>query len=64
MTEVLPKASKSTRLVACELIKTILSTAGKEFSEKPRSPKQIKTFANAMADMFCAYLEKLQNNFP
>src|SRR6478609_1414289 len=64
MKEVLPQASKSTRLIASELIKTTLSTAGKDFSEKPRSPKQIKTFADAMADMFCAYLEKLQKDFP
>ncbi len=60
MREVLPKASKKTRGVAGDLIRTTLSTVGKQFSETPRTPAEIKSFAAAMADMFCAYLQALQ----
>jgi AcrR family transcriptional regulator len=60
MREVLPKASKATRALAGELIKTTLSTVGKEFSETPRTAAEIETYAAAMADMFCAYLKSLE----
>jgi hypothetical protein len=32
---------------------------GKQFSEAPRTPAEIKAYADAMADMFCAYLRSL-----
>jgi hypothetical protein len=35
-----------------------LSQVGKRFSEVPRASAEIETFAGAMADMFCAYLER------
>lgn len=57
--EVLPKASRATRTLAGNLITTTLSTVGKEFSERPRSPAEIKAYADAMAEMFCAYLKSL-----
>jgi AcrR family transcriptional regulator len=59
MREALPKASESTRGLAADLITTTLSKVGKRFSESPRSPAEIETYADAMADMFCAYLESL-----
>jgi AcrR family transcriptional regulator len=59
MREALPKASESTRTLAADLITTTLSKVGKRFSESPRSPAEIETYAGAMADMFCAYLESL-----
>jgi AcrR family transcriptional regulator len=59
MREALPAASEATRTLAGDLIKTTLSTVGKRFSETPRSPAEIEVFADAMADMFCAYLERL-----
>jgi AcrR family transcriptional regulator len=59
MREALPKASESTRALAADLITTTLSKVGKRFSESPRSPTDIETYAQAMADMFCAYLESL-----
>ena len=59
MQEVLPKASEATRASAGELIKTTLSTVGKQFSETRRSPAEIEAYAGAMADMFCAYLNTL-----
>ena len=59
MREALPQVSESRRALAAELITTTLSKVGKHFSESPRSPADIETYAQAMADMFCAYLESL-----
>jgi hypothetical protein len=59
MREAMPEAPESTRVLAAELITTTLSKVGKHFSESPRSPADIETYAQAMADMFCAYLESL-----
>lgn len=36
-----------------------LSTVGKQFSETPRTEKEITVFADALADMLCAYLANL-----
>lgn len=59
MQEVLPEASEATRTLAGELITTTLSTVGKDFSESPRNSAEIEAYADAMADMFCAYLGSL-----
>jgi AcrR family transcriptional regulator len=59
MQEALPDASNATRAMAGALITTTLSAAGKDFSESPRRPAEIKAYAEAMADMFCAYLRSL-----
>lgn len=60
MQEVLPSAPEATRALAGELITTTLATVGKQFSEAPRSLAEVDAYANAMADMFCAYLEPLE----
>ena len=59
MREALPGASDATRAVAANLIKTTLSAVGKHFSARPRTRKEIDGYAEAMADMFCAYLRDL-----
>ncbi|MBR0893958.1 TetR family transcriptional regulator [Bradyrhizobium tropiciagri] len=59
MHEALPKASGAIRATAGDLITTTLSTVGKDFSESPRSRAEIESYADAMADMFCAYLKSL-----
>ena len=59
MQEALPGAAEATRALAGELITTTLSAVGKEFSESPRTPAEIETYAEAMADMLCAYLKDL-----
>lgn len=59
MQEALPKASDSTRILAGELITTTLSEVGKSFSEERRSEAEIAAYADAMGDMFCAYLTRL-----
>ncbi|MHC6152129.1 TetR family transcriptional regulator [Bradyrhizobium elkanii] len=59
MREALPKTSDAVRATAGDLITTTLSTVGKDFSESPRAPAEIATYADAMADMFGAYLKSL-----
>ncbi|QIG95287.1 MULTISPECIES: TetR family transcriptional regulator [unclassified Bradyrhizobium] len=59
MRTALPKASDAVRAMAGDLIATTLSTVGKDFSESPRTQAEIETYADAMADMFCAYLRRL-----
>lgn len=57
--EVLPHAAAPSRTLACELLTATLSSVGKNFSESPRTPAEIAAYADAMADMFCAWLERL-----
>jgi AcrR family transcriptional regulator len=59
MRELLPKATKAKRTLAIDLVKTTLGAVGKEFSETPRTAREISAYADAMADMFCAYLVQL-----
>ncbi|AHF78120.1 TetR family transcriptional regulator [Sodalis praecaptivus] len=59
MREVLPDASQDTLTQARELITTTLSTVGHAVSENARSAAAINRFADAMADMFCAWLRSL-----
>ncbi|MBB5986748.1 TetR family transcriptional regulator [Sphingobium lignivorans] len=59
MREVLPNATEEGRQRAGDLIKTTLSEVGSSFSSTPRSDAEIIDYADALADMFCAYLERL-----
>ena len=59
MRETLPEASEAARALAGNLITTTFSAVGKDFSESPRTAAEIEAYADAMADMFCAYLESL-----
>lgn len=59
MREALPEASDATRVLAGGLVTATLSAVGKQFSETPRTPAQIEAYADAMADMVCAYLKGL-----
>jgi AcrR family transcriptional regulator len=62
MREVLPKASKTTRTLAGDLITSTLSSVGGHFSATPRTSLEIKAYADAVADMFCAYLGSLKRD--
>lgn len=62
MQEVLPDVSEATRAVVGDLITTTLGAVGKDFSESPRTPAEIKIYADAMADMFCAYIRGFERN--
>jgi len=59
MRQALPAASDVTREMAGELIVRTLSTVGKDFSESPRTVAEIEAWAESMADMLCAYVERL-----
>ena len=59
MAEVLPDADGASVTVAADLIEATLTQVGSAFSDVPRSDAEISVFADAMADMFCAYLERL-----
>ncbi len=61
MQEALPATSETIRALVGDLITTTLSAVGASFSESPRTPAEIKAYADAMSDMFCAYLESLEN---
>jgi AcrR family transcriptional regulator len=60
MCEVLPDAPEATRDLACNLLRMTLNSGGKRFSERPRTLAEIEIYADAMADMFCAYLRELR----
>ncbi|TJZ77381.1 TetR family transcriptional regulator [Chitiniphilus eburneus] len=59
MREVLPDAPAITCALAGGLITATLGAVGKQFSETPRAAAEINAYADAMADMFCAYLQRL-----
>ena len=59
MQEALPDATEETRLLAVDLLTATLSRVGKDFSTRPQAIAEVDVFAGAMADMFCAYLDKL-----
>ncbi|HET7268491.1 MAG TPA: TetR family transcriptional regulator [Oleiagrimonas sp.] len=61
MQEALPEASRTVRQLAGDLIVDTLSAGGSKFSKSPRSSRQVKVYADAMADMFDAYLASLQH---
>lgn len=59
MREALPEAPSAKRALAADVVKTTLSAVGKQFSESPRSSAEIDVYADAVADMFCAYLKAI-----
>ncbi|USQ97975.1 TetR family transcriptional regulator [Caulobacter sp. RL271] len=59
MTELMPDVSAAVRDLAGDLMTSTLKQVGKAFSETPRTPAEITAYADAMADMFGAYLASL-----
>jgi AcrR family transcriptional regulator len=60
MREALPDMPRARRALAGDLIATTLGAVGKQFSEQPRTPAQIKAYSDATADMLCAYIASLR----
>ena len=56
MKEVRPTVPKTARDQACDLISTTLAAVAKDYSGDGHSPTEIESYAEAIADMFCAYL--------
>jgi hypothetical protein len=59
ITEVLPGVDHATATLTADLIELTLTQVGSSFSETPRTDEEIFAFADAMAEMFSAYLERL-----
>jgi len=59
MREALPKSPDHVRALAGDLVMTTFSSVGKQFSETPRTAKEIHAYSEALADMLCAYLASL-----
>lgn len=57
--EALPEVAEAERSLAGDLLTTTLGAVGKQFSEQPRSEAEIERYAEALADMLCAYLAAL-----
>jgi AcrR family transcriptional regulator len=62
--EVLPGVPHDVRMLAGDLIKMTLSEVGSSFSETPRTETEIALWSEALADMLCAYLERLMTQAP
>jgi AcrR family transcriptional regulator len=62
MCEVLPGVAPADRSRAGNLIETTLGEVGASFSSVPRAPDEIEAYAGALADMLCAYLERLMTH--
>ena len=56
MVEAAPHAGEATRALAGGLVLTTLSAVGHDFSASPRTNAEIRTYANAVSDMLCAYI--------
>ena len=59
MREALPGVPEPAGAMAGDLVMTTLSAVGHQFSETPRSATEITAYADALADMLCAYLAQL-----
>ena len=57
--QLLPDATSAERNLASDLVMDTLSAVGQQFSQEPRTDKEIKAFAGGLADMLCAYLAGL-----
>ncbi|MCA9633863.1 MAG: TetR family transcriptional regulator [Myxococcales bacterium] len=64
VTELLPTTPHRKRVLAEDLLKTTISAVAKQFSEQPRSAAEIDAYADALADMLCAYVERLESPTP
>lgn len=60
MREALPGVSAPRRKRAGELMMTTLTTAGEHLSRGTLPERERRAYGEAMADMFCAYLDSLQ----
>lgn len=62
MLEVLPGHSDEEREFAGDLVMNALSQLGERASESNRTSAEIETYADGLADMFCAYLKHLSKS--
>lgn len=55
--DALPRASARERAFAADLVGIVMSSTGKAISIQNRSRSEVDALADAVGDMFCAYLE-------
>ncbi len=58
--EALPNVSEPACMLAGDVIAMSLSEVGERVSEIPLTDEERRAYADALADMFCAYLERLR----
>ncbi|MTW11949.1 TetR family transcriptional regulator [Pseudoduganella eburnea] len=56
MGEMLPDLGDAQRALASTLLMSTMSAVAQQFSEVPRTDEEITAYADALADMLCAYL--------
>lgn len=61
MMDLLPSASARDRAFAADLVGTLMSSIGKAISSQNRSRVEVDKFADAIAEMLCAYLKSRVN---
>jgi AcrR family transcriptional regulator len=57
MKDALPRASARERAFAADVVRTVMSAAGKAISSQNRSSSEVDALAIAVGDMLCGYLE-------
>jgi hypothetical protein len=57
--EMVPRVDVDQVRFIADLIETTLTQVGSRFSETKRSVEEVANFADAMANMFCAHLERV-----
>ncbi|WP_115720489.1 TetR family transcriptional regulator [Gallaecimonas mangrovi] len=60
LAEALPNSAPHIRQLANDLISDTLGAVAKQYSTKPRTESALITYADALADMLCGYLQGLQ----
>ena len=60
MKEALPRASARERAFAADLVGLVMSSAGKAISSQARSRAEVDALAEAIGEMFCAYLKTVR----
>jgi AcrR family transcriptional regulator len=57
--DALPHADKQQRAFCADLVRTTISAIGEKISEQERTAENVEQFADAVGEMLCAYLEKI-----
>jgi AcrR family transcriptional regulator len=58
MNEALPDVPARERTFVADMVRTVVSSAGKAISSESRSRSEVDALAVAIGEMFCAYLER------
>jgi AcrR family transcriptional regulator len=61
MREIMPHASEDQRMLVADMFKISLGAVGKHVSEDGRPQESVEAISEAMGDMFCTYVERLEH---